>query len=108
MSIHGICFDNGMSGNCNVECEILADCDERLNIIDDAILNGYTADDLLDLEVFDNDLEMYKCGIFHEYLLNKYIGEFRRAVLKAQNKFEFNEYDFLEKQLADNSEESDK
>ena len=22
MSIHGICYDNGQSGNCNVECEL--------------------------------------------------------------------------------------
>ena len=108
MSIHGICFDNGMSGRCGIECEILKDCDEKLNIIDDAIVNGITADELLDLDLFDNDLEMYKSGLFTEYLKTKYIGDFRLAVLRAQTKFKFNEIEFLEKQLADNSEQVEK
>ena len=25
MSIHGICYDNGMSGNCNTDCELFGD-----------------------------------------------------------------------------------
>ena len=96
MSIHGICFDNGMSGKCGIECEILKDCDEKLNIIDDAILNGTTADELLDLEVFIDDLEIYDAGLFHEYLINKYIGEFRLGILRAQTKFEFNLNEILQ------------
>lgn len=36
MSVHGICFDNGMSGNCNEECEnfLLGSCSEGSNMID--------------------------------------------------------------------------
>ena len=97
MSIHGICFDNGMSGRCGIECEAIIDCDEKLNIIDDAILNGYTAEDLLDLDVFDNDKEIYESGLLREYLRDKYIGEFRLAVLRTQTKFKFDEKEFLEK-----------
>ena len=96
MSIHGICFDNGMSGRCGIECEVLADCDERLNIIDDAILNGMSADELIDLEVFIDDVEIYDAGLFNEYLINKYIGEFRLGILRAQTKFEFNENEILQ------------
>lgn len=34
-SIHGICFDNGMSGNCNFECEdfINNECDVKDEMI---------------------------------------------------------------------------
>lgn len=37
MSVHGTCFDNGMSGNCNETCQDFLDglCNEGANIIDE-------------------------------------------------------------------------
>lgn len=100
MSIHGLCFDEGMSGRCGIECRGLDDCDERGNIIDDAIENGVSADELIDLGIFDSYIEMYEYGILHKYLKNKIIGEFRLGVLRAQNKFEFNEEEYFKDALA--------
>jgi len=95
VSIHGICFDEGNSGRCGLECRGLDDCDERENIIDDAISNGITFNELLDLEIFTDDAEIYELGLGGSYLIDKYIGEFRLAVLKAQTKFKFNEEAYL-------------
>jgi len=38
MSVHGVCFDNGMSGKCDVECEQFTDgdCPEP-----DEVINGW-------------------------------------------------------------------
>lgn len=37
MSTHGICFDNGMSGNCNSECEeyLAGNCDAHAEFVSD-------------------------------------------------------------------------
>lgn len=36
MSVHGICYDNGQSGNCNCECELFEDggCDAAGDVIE--------------------------------------------------------------------------
>ena len=80
VSIHGICFDEGQAGNCGVECKGLqgGECD-----IEDEMF-----EDIPDKELFDY-------GLADEYLIEKYIGEFRLNILMAQTKFEFNLDDFL-------------
>lgn len=48
MSIHGICFDNGQSGNCNCDCEQFLEggCAASSDIIDNAVRAGFSTEDI--------------------------------------------------------------
>ena len=71
-SIHGICFDEGQSGNCGYECR--------------GFLNG-------DCDIPDEIIENCKSD-FEEVLIDEY-GELRLAVMRAQTKIHFNEHKIL-------------
>lgn len=50
MSIHGICFDEGMSGNCGLECRGFLDME--CDIVDEVVegcADSMTQDDWIDL-----------------------------------------------------------
>lgn len=53
MSIHGICFDNGNSGRCGIECELFMDgeCEEvnEEHLLDALDSDEITEDDKLQL-----------------------------------------------------------
>lgn len=52
-SVHGVCFDNGMSGNCNITCSQFRDggCD-----ISNEVIEVYTKDELL-VDCDDNPVD---------------------------------------------------
>jgi len=72
VSIHGICFDEGQSGNCGIECR--------------GFLNG-------ECDVASELIENCK----EELLQKKFGGELGIAVIRAQTKYEFDEQAELDK-----------
>lgn len=77
MSIHGICFDNGMAGRCNGDCEsfLKGDCDEGNNMINSM------SDDLI------------------EHLYLEYQDPFRAACLQITTP-ELNKRKFIKEELS--------
>jgi len=73
-SIHGICFDEGQSGNCGLECRGLLSNQCEIE------------DEMLESCSFN---EIYDTGEFIDYLIDKFIGEFRMQIFMQQTKIEF-------------------
>lgn len=73
MSIHGVCFDEGQSGRCGLECR--------------GFLGG-------ECDIADEIVEISKEG-----LLTEKFGELRLAILRSQTKYEFDEQTELNKIL---------
>lgn len=46
MSIHGICFDNGQSGRCGLECELFLIGDCEGDVSEEYLLQLLDSDDL--------------------------------------------------------------
>ena len=48
MSIHGVCFDNGQSGNCNIKCEDFQNkkCEVYIEVIDAMNTSEYSLDEI--------------------------------------------------------------
>lgn len=65
MSIHGICFDEGQSGNCGIECRGFLNRECSI------------ADEIVD--------------VFKEELLTERFGVLRLAILRKQSKIPFDE-----------------
>ena len=82
MSIHGVCFDEGQSGNCGLECKGLADNECT---IEDEILINYSFSD-----IYDN-------GGFDEYLINKFVPLMTQEVISQQTGLDYYIFDHLKK-----------
>jgi len=56
MSIHGECFDTGMSGKCGYECEVFQEgkCEEVGDLLDNIVHSGYSIQEQVEL------LKMYE------------------------------------------------
>lgn len=79
MSVHGVCFDEGLSGNCGLECRGFIDNDCS---IPDEIAEHY-------IDEYREELLVYR------------LGELRLAVARSQNVVEFDEEEELRKMVSD-------
>jgi len=89
MSIHGHCFDTGMSGRCGQECEVfqgiyvedMDECPERITV-----LSNIDHDLAIEAnnEEYVSDEELFNDGRFDEYLMIKFFGELIAQVINQQ------------------------
>ena len=82
MSRYGICFDEGMSGHCGLECR---GHEENECTATEEILENCSYNDILDN------------GQFDEYLIEKYIPIMTQEIIKQQTVRDYTLLDHLEK-----------
>ena len=87
MSIHGICFDEGTTGNCGIKCR------------------GFPEECPIKEEMFENidDLELLEYGKGDDYLIEKYVGSFKLAIFEAQTQIKFDLWSYIEKEIKQQS-----
>ena len=88
MSIHGICFDEGMSGRCGLDCRGFNDneCPDPEEILDNHTFN-----------------EIYDHGGFEDYLIEKFIPTLTLEIIRQQTKYDIDEYGYLAKLRLNNT-----